>query len=85
MIESFILQISVLQLESYPSRLIRKAIRHINPRCTVLQDAYRFILQEEVSSCQHVASWQLNFNSIFISDSDSECNSATSTRERQHY
>ncbi|XP_062127566.1 dynein axonemal heavy chain 3 [Drosophila sulfurigaster albostrigata] len=39
--------LSVLQLESYPSRLIRKAIRHINPRSTVLQDAYRFILQEE--------------------------------------
>ncbi|EDV95581.1 GH15699 [Drosophila grimshawi] len=39
--------ISVLQLATYPSRLIRRAIRHIDPRNPVLQDAYRFILQEE--------------------------------------
>lgn len=46
---------TVLQLDTYPSRLIRKAIRHINQRNPILMEAYRFILQEEVSSCQHVA------------------------------
>lgn len=51
---------TVLQLDTYPSRLIRKAIRHINQRNPILMDAYRFILQEEVSSCQHVPTTTLS-------------------------
>lgn len=66
---------SVLQLDTYPSRLIRKAIRHINQRNPILMDAYRFILQEEVSSCQHVANDNYSVYDECIEDS----------RERQHY
>ncbi|ALC43064.1 CG17150 [Drosophila busckii] len=38
---------SVLQLETYPSRLIRLAVRRIDSHNPVLQDAFKFILQEE--------------------------------------
>lgn len=48
---------TVLQLGTYPSRLIRRALKHVNPRNPVVVEAYRFILQEEVSSCQHVANY----------------------------
>lgn len=65
---------TVLQLDTYPSRLIRKAIRHINQRNPILMEAYRFILQEEVSLCQHVA------NNYSLYD---EC--IEDSRERQHY
>lgn len=58
-------QMSVLQLGTYPSRLIRRALKHVNPRNPVVVEAYRFILQEEVSSCQHVANYS---NYDFVSD-----------------
>jgi len=41
---------SIVQLTTYPSHLIRKAFRRIDPRSALLQDAYRFILKEEVST-----------------------------------
>ncbi|XP_036671579.3 dynein axonemal heavy chain 3 isoform X3 [Drosophila suzukii] len=38
---------SIVQLTTYPSHLIRKAFRRIDPKSALLQDAYRFILKEE--------------------------------------
>ncbi|XP_030372078.1 dynein heavy chain 3, axonemal [Scaptodrosophila lebanonensis] len=39
--------ISILQLETYPSHLIRKTICYVNPRNPLLLEAYDFILKEE--------------------------------------
>ncbi|XP_043071483.1 uncharacterized protein LOC6558889 isoform X2 [Drosophila grimshawi] len=55
--------ISVLQLATYPSRLIRRAIRHIDPRNPVLQDAYRFILQEEIPNSRLLDTLTLEWDS----------------------
>ncbi|XP_033238860.1 dynein heavy chain 3, axonemal [Drosophila pseudoobscura] len=39
--------ISILQVETYPSRLIRKALRFIDAKSPLLRDAWKFILHEE--------------------------------------
>lgn len=40
-------EISVQQIETFPSHLIKKIIPKINPRQTFLKQAYKFILEEE--------------------------------------
>ncbi|TDG53310.1 hypothetical protein AWZ03_000125 [Drosophila navojoa] len=58
---------SVLQLDTYPSRLIRKSIRNIDARSAVLQDAYRFILQEE-KYWPHLPPEVILFDYLFVGE-----------------
>uniref|UniRef100_A0A1A9WLF1 Uncharacterized protein n=1 Tax=Glossina brevipalpis TaxID=37001 RepID=A0A1A9WLF1_9MUSC len=47
--KSLMRHLDILTLETYPSKLIKKLIPKITPKLSFFQDAYKFILKEEVS------------------------------------